>query len=223
MGIFKRIRDISLATMNELIDKAEDPVMMLNQYLRDMEKDIADAEVSVAKQIAIEKRFKQQFEEATELVEKRAEQAIKALEAGNEDLARRTLLDKKEQQQKVEEYKEQFENARSNAEQLRNQLQEMKEEFSKLKNKKETLISRVEAAKAKKQMNHAMKNIGKDNAAKGFDRMTEKVLQMEAEAEASESFIHTNRTLDDELKSLGDSDVEAELEALKAKLANKKT
>jgi phage shock protein A len=85
MSIFKRIRDISSATINDLIDKAEDPVKMLSQYLRDMEKDIADAEVGVAKQISIEKRFKQQYDEAKEMVEKRAEQAVKALEAGNEN------------------------------------------------------------------------------------------------------------------------------------------
>jgi phage shock protein A len=55
MSIFKRIRDITLATINDLIDRSEDPVKMLNQYIRDMEDEIAEAEVAVAKQIAVEK------------------------------------------------------------------------------------------------------------------------------------------------------------------------
>jgi phage shock protein A len=91
MSIFKRIRDISAAAINDMIDKAEDPVKMLNQYLRDMEDDISDAEISVAKQIAIEKKFKHQYEEAQEMVDKRGEQAVKAMESENEDLARRAL------------------------------------------------------------------------------------------------------------------------------------
>ncbi|MCF6092555.1 PspA/IM30 family protein [Microaerobacter geothermalis] len=222
MGIFKRLRDLTTATINDLLDKAEDPVKMLNQFLRDMEQDIADAEVSVAKQIAIEKKFKQQYEEAMEMVQKRQEQAVKALEAGNEDLARRALADKKEHQERADEFKLQYDNAKSNADQLRKQLQEMKDEFVKMKNKKDTLIARAEAAKAQKQINQAMSGIGTENAAKGFERMNEKVLQMEAEAEASKDLRKANRSLDDELESLGKNDVDAELAALKAQLANKK-
>ena len=58
MGIFKRLRDMTMASINDLLDKAEDPVKMLNQFLRDMEEDIMEAESAVAKQIAIEKKFK---------------------------------------------------------------------------------------------------------------------------------------------------------------------
>jgi phage shock protein A len=222
MSIFKRIRDISSATINDLIDKAEDPVKMLSQYLRDMEKDIADAEVGVAKQISIEKRFKQQYDEAKEMVEKRSEQAVNALEAGNEDLARRALQDKKDHQEKADDYQVQYENAKSNADQLRRQLKEMKDEFIKLKNKKDTLTARAESAKAQKQINQAMSGFGKDNGAKGFERMNEKVLQMEAEAEASQDFKKANQSLDDELDAIGKDDVDDELAALKAKMAEKK-
>lgn len=223
MGIFKRLRDLTMASINDLLDKAEDPVKMLNQFLRDMEEDINEAEVAVAKQIAVEKKFKQQYEEALEMVQKREEQALKALEQGNEDLARRALQDKKEHQTRYDEMKNQYDIAKGNADRLRNQLQEMKDEFTKLKNKKDLLVARAEAAKAQKQINQAMSGFGTDNAAKGFDRMSEKVLQMEAEAEASNELRSKNRSLDDELDQLGKNDgVDDELAALRAKLAAKK-
>ncbi|MFC9775713.1 PspA/IM30 family protein [Paenibacillus chitinolyticus] len=223
MGIFKRLRDLTMASMNDLLDKAEDPVKMLNQFLRDMEQDIQEAEVAVAKQIAIEKKFKQQYEEAEEMVGKRTEQAMKALEQGNEDLARRALEDKKEHQTRFDEMKRQYDIAKTNADQLRNQLSEMKDEFSKMKNKKDLLIARAEAAKAQKHINQAMSGFGTDNAAKGFDRMSEKVLQLEAEAQASGELRSKGKSLDDELDQLGKSDgIDDELAAMKAKLAEKK-
>ncbi|GIQ69179.1 PspA/IM30 family protein [Xylanibacillus composti] len=222
MSIFKRIRDISVAAINDLIDKAEDPVKLLNQYLRDMEDDIADAEVAVAKQIAVEKRLKHQFEEAQEMVEKRHQQAMKALEAGNEDLARRALQDKKSHQAKAEDFEQQHANAKSNADQLRKQLQEMKAEFEKMKNRKDSLVARAEAAKAQKQINRTMSGFGKDTGAKGFDRMSEKVMQLEAEAEASRELRSSSTSLDDELAALDKDNVDDDLAALRAELDSKK-
>ncbi|KRF21537.1 PspA/IM30 family protein [Paenibacillus sp. Soil787] len=224
MGIFKRLRDMTMGSINDLLDKAEDPVKMLNQFLRDMEEDILEAETAVAKSIAIEKKFKLQFEESEEMVKKRTEQAMKALESGNEDLARRALEDKKEHQGRYDELKRQYDLAKTNADQLRSQLTEMKDEFNKMKNKKDLLIARAETAKAQKQINQAMSGFGTDNAAKGFDRMGEKVLQMEAEAQASGEIRAKNRSLDDELDGLGGSSsgIDDELAAMKAKLAEKK-
>jgi phage shock protein A len=223
MGIFKRLRDLTAASINDLLDKAEDPVKMLNQFLRDMEEDIMEAESAVAKQIAVEKKFKLQVEEAQEMVAKRQEQAVKALEQSNEDLARRALEDKKEHQIRFDEMSKQHVIAKTNADQLRSQLNEMKDEFNKMKNKKDLLVARAESAKAQKSINQAMSGFGTDNAAKGFDRMSEKVLQMEAEAQASGELRASNRSLDDELDKLGGgSEVDDELAALKAKVAEKK-
>jgi len=222
MGIFKRLRDLTAASINDLLDKAEDPVKMLSQFLRDMEQDILDAEGAVAKQIAVEKKFQQQYEEAGEMVEKRQQQAEKALEQGNEDLARRALQDKKEHQGRYDEMKAQYTIAKENADRLRKQLSEMKDEFNKMKNKKDLLIARAEAAKAQKTINQVMSGFGTDNASRGFERMSDKVNQLEAEAKASSELRDKSSDLDDELAKLDKSDgVDDELAALKAKIAAK--
>jgi phage shock protein A len=153
MAIWKRLCDMTTAMLNRLLDKAEDPVKMLTQYLLDMERDITDVEVAVAKQIKFEKRCKQQYEEALVMVQKRQEQSIKALELGNEDLARRALQDKKEYERRITELKVQYDNTKLHPDQLRNQLRDMKEDFIKMKNKNDTLMARVETAKTQKKIN----------------------------------------------------------------------
>ncbi|MCY0869009.1 MAG: PspA/IM30 family protein [Firmicutes bacterium] len=221
MALFKRVRDITAANVNDLLDRAEDPVKMINQFVRDMETDINEAEVSVAKQIAMEKRFEEQKNEAAALVAKRQEQAEKALEIGNEELARKALQDKKDQQAKLELYTSEYEKAKQLADELRKKLDDMKDQFNKMKAKREMLIARADAAKVQTQINHAMGNFTTDSASRGFSRMEEKVSQMEAQAEASGELSGSSHSLDDEFKQLGDSDVDDELAALKAKVASK--
>ncbi|MXO79847.1 PspA/IM30 family protein, partial [Paenibacillus sp. OT2-17] len=85
MGIFKRMKDMTRASVNEVLDKVEDPIIMLNQYLRDMEAEIHEAEVTVAKQMANERRMKQRLEEAVRVSNEREKQAESALRNGQEE------------------------------------------------------------------------------------------------------------------------------------------
>ena len=223
MSLFKRIGDNIRANINSLLDKAEDPVKMLEQYLRDMAEDIAEAEVAVAKQIAVVKRFEAQYQEAQAMAEKRESQAMAALESGREDLARRALEDKKLNQTKADEYYAQFQQYRDVADRLKSQLTDMKDEFEKMKAKKATLVARAQAAKAQKGVNEVMSGFGTNNARSGFDRMEEKVLQAEAEAQAGMELRSSGKSLDDELAALGrgTSDIDLEMQRLREKMKNK--
>ncbi len=89
MGVFKRIKDMTKASVNDMLDKVEDPIVMLNQYLRDMEAEIHEAEVTVAKQMANERRMKQRLDEAERTSVQRESQAEAALANGQEEVARK--------------------------------------------------------------------------------------------------------------------------------------
>ncbi|MBM7585143.1 phage shock protein A [Bacillus pakistanensis] len=216
---FKRVRTVVGSELNAMLDKAEDPVKMLDQFMREMEADIRDAEAAVAKQIANEKMLQKKFEEAEKMANKRQEQAIKALESGNEDLARRALEDKKGHQSQAETLEESYLRAKEDAKTLRTKLDEMKSEYNQMKLKKDSLKARAESAKTRTKMNRAMSGIGGDQSRKGFERMEEKVLQFEAEAETSEDMRSSNRSLDDELDALDkENSVDDELAALKKQI-----
>ncbi|WP_345243470.1 PspA/IM30 family protein [Pontibacillus salipaludis] len=216
--LFKRVGTVVNSELNAMLDKAEDPVKMLDQFMRDMEKDIREAESAVAKQIANEKMLKRKYDDVQALVDKRQDQAEKAIEAGNEDLAKRALQDKKNQQEQSESLKESWERARTDSESLRQKLDEMKKEYQEMKLKKDSLKARAESAKTRTKMNRTMSGISSDESKRGFERMEEKVMKYEAEAETSEDLSSESRSLDDEFEELEKDGVDDELAELKKKL-----
>lgn len=218
MSLFKRLRDLTLSNVYALIEKAEDPVKMTDQYLRDMQEDLEEAEKAVAAQIALEKKFKQMYEEQEALVKKRDEQAHLAAQNKNIELARRALEEKKAAEQKMNEYKASYEQNKAAADNLRDKLEDMRKQFTELKNKRETLVARANAAKAQRDINKAMSGIGSDSAMSGLKRMEDKVMQMEAEAEASGEVYKREKSLDEEFEKLGkDKQIDDELAELMKK------
>lgn len=215
MSIFKRLRDLTMSNINAMIDKAEDPIKMTDQYIRDMQEDVEDAEKAVAAQIAIEKKFKALYEEQEALVAKRTQQAHTAAQAQNVELARRALEEKKAAETKMNEYKTNYDQNKTSADNLRAKLEEMRKQLTEMKNKRETLVARYNAAKAQNEINKAMTGFSSDSAASGLKRMEEKMMQMEAQAEASNELNSKGSDLDDEFEKLGkDQAVEDELAAL---------
>lgn len=221
MGVFKRVKDMTKASIHDLLDKMEDPIVMLNQYLRDMEVEIRDAEVTVARQMAAERRMKHRLDEATRLGLERESQAEQALRSGNEMLARKLLEDKVQYDQQVADLSGHHAQASAQVSELTAQLHEMKEEFYKLRNKRNELAARAQMAKARKQMAQVstLHSIESGNAVAGFSRMEEKILQMEAEADVAripaQSIYGGSAIRLDPEKSL---QVEQELAALKNRI-----
>lgn len=218
MSIFKRLRDLTMSNLYALIEKAEDPIKMTDQYLRDMQEDLEEAEKAVAAQIALEKKFKQLYEDQDALVKKREEQAHVAAQAKNIDLARRALEEKKAAEQKAAEYQASYEQNKQAADNLREKLGEMRKQITELKNKRETLVARVNAAKAQKTINKSMAGFDSSSAMAGLERMEEKARQLEAEAEASGEIYKKETSLDEEIAKLSkDQQLEDELAALMKK------
>lgn len=223
MSFFKRVKDVTAANVNSWLDKVEDPVKLLEQYMRNMEKEISQAEVQVSKQIAVATRFKQQLDAATTESQKRAKQAEDFILADRDDLAQQALNEKARLEEEIQVLSVNYEQHQAAAEQLKVQLLEMKNQYREMQSKKQLLVARAESAKLTKNMNQTVTGFGRQTAAKGFSRMEQKVLGMEAEAEASKQLYletATQKTLDEEYRSIQSSPTATslELEELKRKL-----
>ena len=225
MGIMTRFKDIMSANINALLDKAEDPEKMIDQYLRNLESDFAKVKAETASVMAEEKSAKRKLEECDGEIAKMSEYAKKAVAAGNDNDARQFLTKKSELTQKRAVLAKNLELAQANAEKMRQMHDKLESDISAMKSKREMLKAKVKVAETQRKINEmgaGLESAG-DNAA-AFDRMEEKVNRMLDEADAmGELNKPASGSNIDELASKYDtadtgSGVDDELAALKAEL-----
>lgn len=225
MSFFRRLFRIGRAEAHAALDKLEDPVKMIEQILRELDADIAKVTAAVTTQMAVEKRFERELKETVETIEKRDQQARKALEMGDEELARQALQDKKRHVQKRDVLQANYDQAKATSEKLRKQLQDMKNKVEEMKVQKSTLIAQAQAAQARKKISQTMSGVGDSDLVASFERMEEKIKQMHDEANAAQELADEGKSIDEKFNEMlrlsGDSEVEDELAALKAEIQNK--
>ena len=185
MGIMTRFKDIMTANMNALLDKAEDPEKMIDQYLRNLESDFAKVKAETASIMAEVKSSKRKLDECDEEIAKMGEYAKKAVAAGNDNDARQFLTKKNELTQKREVLVKNYELAQANSEKMRQMHDKLESDISAMKSKRDMLKAKVKVAETQKKINEMGSGIeSAANNAAAFDRMEEKVNKMLDEAEA---------------------------------------
>lgn len=217
MGIFGRISDIVKSNVNELIDKAEDPAKMMDQMIRDMQEQLREAKIEVAKAIADEKRLQQQLKQNQAQSKNWESKAMLALKKGDEHLATEALKQKKTYDGLVTSIQPQWEQQNALSGKLKDSLRALESKIDEARRKKEILIARQKRAEAQQKIHDVMTGLNDRSAFANFDRMEKKVMEIEAQADAAVELETTS--LDDEFKALeAGSGVDDELAALKAKM-----
>jgi phage shock protein A len=185
MGIFSRLAQLIKSNLNDLISKSEDPEKMLNQVVLEMSNQLIEAKKQVATSIADEKRLAKQLEQETANATEWERRAMMALRAGNEELAKEALGRKKEHDQLVTTYQDQWSKQKAAVEQLKRALRMLNDKIEEAKRKKNVLIARKKRAEAQRSIQETMSGLRDQSAFETFDRMAGKIDQMEAEAEAA--------------------------------------
>jgi phage shock protein A len=217
MGLFDRIWRLVRANLNSLISQAEDPEKILEQTVLDMQEDLFQLRQAVAQAIATQKRTERQCSQAQTTGDEWYRRAQLALQRGEEDLAREALTRRKSYQDTAEAMGSQLGQQKVVVEQLRQNMMKLESKISEAKTKKDLYIARARSAKASQQISEMLERTNPGGAMQAFERMEEKVLQMEAQAEAVAEL--GTDDLEKRIASLGEADeVEAELAALKSQL-----
>ncbi len=224
MGILSRFGDIISANINDLLDKAEDPAKMVDQYLRDMMEDLAEVKQEAAGVMAEESRTKRLVDENAKEVSRYQELAKRALLAGNEDDARVLLSKKQELENTGASLQTAYAAAHENAVRMRQLHDKLVADISSLNTRKAAIKAKVAVAKTQEKVNQIGASGEKAKAAmSAFDRMDQKADRMldeaNAMAELSEGAADPADALEEKYrKADASASVEAELADLKNKL-----
>jgi phage shock protein A len=221
MGIFSRLAQLIKSNINDLISKSEDPEKMLNQVVLDMNNQLVEAKKQVASSIADEKRLFKQAEQEQANAAEWERRAMMALRAGNEELAREALARKKEHDTLAETFKTQWQKQKDAVDKLKTALRMLNDKIEEAKRKKNVLVARKKRAEAQKAIQETMSGLKDQSAFETFDRMAQKIDQIEAEAEAGEEIAeeYTGDQLASKFAKLEKGAVaEDELLALKKKM-----
>jgi len=218
-NIFRRINDVINANINDLIDKVEDPERMIKQIIREMDENIRFSKEGVITAIASEKRLFREVEQHRSKCEEWQQKAETAIKNNNEDLARAALAQKKEHEKILNRVEPMWRAAARTSDDLKHQLKQLEDKLADAKRKRGSLIARQRAA----QTQEHMLNTGIDFdthlvAQDNFNRMEDKVMEMEARAQAR-SELESQQGIQEEIfvEMEIEAEINSEMDQLKKK------
>ena len=225
MGILQRFSDIMSANINALLDKAEDPEKMIDQCIRNLNSDLSKVKEETAAVMAEEKRAKRELDECSAEIEKMHDLSVKAVEAGNDEDAKKFIEKKAQLTKKQEELTKNCEIAKQNAENMRAMHDKLVKDLEELDSRKEIVKGKLAAAKAQQRGNEMAAKMGSAQdsfnssvaAFKRYENMADTAMD---KANAMAELNKPDNSIDEleDKYSVSNAEVETELAALKASL-----
>ena len=223
MGILSRFSDIISANINSLLDKAEDPVKMINKYLLDAREDLAEVKKETTEVMAEETRAQRKVDNNLAEVARYAELSKKALKAGNEGDAKVFIAKKQELETAGAALQTAYAAAHENAIKMRQLYDKLASDIAQLEARKAGIEAKASIAKTQQKVNQYTSKGDKINEVMGaFEKMEDKVNKAldvaNAAAELDASAIDEAIAIEDKYKAGVTASVDEELEALKKEL-----
>jgi phage shock protein A len=225
MSIFSRIFKIGQASANKVVEKFEKPELMLEQAISDKEKQIREVKQSVQQVIATERQTKAQLEKEKAEKFQWEQKAEAAMRSGREDLAVKALERASEHESRAAGLETSWQGQQSSVAELKKEIIKMEAEVAEYRRNKDFIIAQSKTAQVKKDIYEAKARITTQRSPDDLmARMKAKAERQGFEAEAAKEMADNSSasTLEDEFKTLtagsGSPDVQAKLDALKAKL-----
>ena len=217
MSIFNRIRDLLSANVNSMLDSAEDPEKMAEEYLRQLNNELYEAKTNVASAMADATKLNTRETQYNVETEQWAAKAEAALRAGNEELAKAALARKVQASKLAAQYKEQSDAQDQQVEALQQALVQLETRIAETKSKKELIVAKKNRAQTQEAMQRMARGLGNVNALDKLDQLEERVDDRLAQADAMAKL--EGGTLESKFKDLErDQEVDSELAELKKKL-----
>ena len=170
-NIFTRMKDSITADLHEALDQKEqkNPIAMLNQYLRESEKETEKVRKLVERQYRLKDEFTREYQKAQDMADKRKRQAEIAQRAGEESMYEFAAQEQEEYGARAERLKASRLDAIEQLETLERKYEEMKHKLKDMHLKRMELMGRENIARA----HHRMNQVIEDTADKPYSRFSE--------------------------------------------------
>lgn len=222
MNAFLRIANVVRAEVDDVLNKLEDPKKMVRQMVLDMEMALDEAVAAVGRAVANEKLLERRIVQNKENSEQWARKAEAAVEAGEEELARKALFQKVAVDEAVEGLEKAREEAQEVTSTLKARLVELKAKLESARARQGALAMRKGATQLRTEM---QKDAGilSSEAFSRYDHFVQEVAREEVAAEAYAEMIGAgDPQLDEQFDRLEQKQrVDAEIQALKDKTKEK--
>ncbi len=220
--LFSRSGRVVRGQANKGMDHIEDATFeaTVKQTVRDMRTELAKTISASAEAMANHNRLESEYQKYIQQSQEWLARANQALDAGNEDLAKKALAKKTEADQQLNSMKVGVEAARNASETLKQRVNDLKRRIDEAERNATTLVARRNAALAQRKVAQALSGAAEaDNAFAALKGFEESVAREEAKAKAFDQLAQssgTDEVLEAEFAELGGHGVDAELAALKA-------
>ncbi len=214
MGIFTRMSNMLKSKVNSTLDEMENPIELLDQKVRDMEKQLNTAKLNSAQIIGNAHEIKKKME-TCEIEVKDYEDKVKlALSKNNEDLAKKALARKIEAEKKLDSLKVSYETARNQADTIKKNLAALEAEINKTRSYRDEAAARYSNAKASQKVNEVLANVQTKSNSIEIDSIERKIQKHEALANGLAELRDVD-TFESEFEALDTVDLDLELEKYK--------
>jgi phage shock protein A len=160
-----------------------------------------------------------QYVGAEQWKDKREQQAMLALKAGEDHTARLALQDKMVHEQKAEQYRELYDQSKLALIELEDQVQALKADYVEIAAKRSYYQARLESVRLQRRMNEHMSEMGKSSTPRMFNRLEEKVSDLEFETRSLRDVRRLSKEVLYQAGSAVQHVLEQELNNLRKKLA----
>src|ERR1051326_8876127 len=179
---FGRVGRVARGQANAGVDVLEDATFeaTVRQTVADMKTELNKVVRASAAAMSNYNRLDAEYQKYVRQSEEWKGRAGMALDAGNEDLARKALAKKAESDKQVASMQTAVESARQTSENLKSQVMELKRKIEEGERTATTLVARKNAAAAQRKVAEALSGVGSaDNAFAQLNRFEQTVSRSE--------------------------------------------
>lgn len=218
MSVIKRVRDMTAATLNERLEKSEDPVKLIDQFLWATHQEIVQSEQLERQYAAHTDHLLRQWKEAEQWTQRREQQALTALKAGEEAAAKLALQEKVVQEEKAARYRELYEQSSGELNELEQLLQELRDEYRAVYDRRQFYIARMESLRLQQRLNARFGPGAASNPNTMFRRLDDRLTDMELETRSLRDLRRMGQEAIYQAGTVVHEAIERELQQLKRKL-----